>query len=892
MSITSKFTLAFALLLTLIMLLAITSYVALTVVQRQTETAILTSTKIQRVILQMDSNLEEARRLQRDYFMQYSTFGFSRDRHTYVRQTKERISEVISLSEELQQLIAASDVSHSLRDSQVNLNYYLSSANRYLETFNEAVELITGLTADETGLQAQLVKNSTLLLESLQYEDNHLLLDLYQNMQLHEKDYWITRQRPAMQSAFNDTGRLRQTVEEMPGIGTEQKTKIFSYLDNYLSIAEEILRFDVAVRSKFNEFELQIEALEPISIELITFAGGEVERARTQIRETGQLATGILVVISLLGLTLAIIIARLLNKDITRNVVKLTETARELQAGNLDVQAQIDSADELGQLADTFNAMTGEIKTKVVEMTKLNQTLQTSEERFREFVEGTDNIITRVSNQRLFTYVNHAALKVYGIPPEECIGLSTISFIDPRDHDRTERWFTECVRNQVAIATIENRQVSKAGEIRDMIWTVNFHYDKLGQIDHINAIGRDITERKHSEDELRHLRNYLSNIINSMPSVLVGVDSNSKVTQWNKTAEQATGVAAADAQGKTLSHVFPRLTSEMERVRKSILNRRVEHNPKVFSTINNETHYEDVTIYPLVANGVEGAVIRVDDITERVRIEEMMIQTEKMLSVGGLAAGMAHEINNPLGGIMQNAAVIARRLTEDMPANRSAAEECGTDTETIRAYMEKRGIPRMLDLVRESGSRAAGIVQNMLSFSRKSESARTNEDLAELLDKTVELASSDYDLKKKYDFRLIEIVREYDPERPKVNCEASTIQQVFLNLLKNAAEAMYGQTESAGPHPRFILRVSQDEKDKGMVCVEVEDNGPGMDEATRKRVFEPFFTTKPVGLGTGLGLSVSYFIISEHHGGTMDVESSQGKGTKFIICLPAERGKE
>ncbi len=753
MSITTKFTAAFALLLALIMLLAITSYTALTIVQQQTETAILKSTNIQSVILKMDSGLEEARRMQRDYFLRYSTFGFSKDRYTYVRQTKERISDVISLSKELQQLIAASDVGHALRDSQVNLNFYLSSANRYLETFNEAAELITGLTKDETGLQAQLVKNSTLLLASLKHEGNHLLIDLYQNMQLHEKDYWITRQRPAMQSSFNVSGRLRQAVVEMPGIGRTQKSDIFSYLDKYLSIAKEILRFDVAVRSKFNEFELQVEALEPVSSELITLAGVEIERARAHIDETGQLATGILVVISLLGLTLVIIIARVLNKDITRNVVKLTEKARELHDGKLDVQVQIDSADELGQLADTFNAMTSEIKAKV--------------------------------------------------------------------------------------------------------------------------------------DELVHLRSMLKNIIDSMPSSLVAVDKDGRVIEWNNMASKFTGVSMEQARGKLLPDVFPRLGSEMGRVREAIRNRRAEHNSKAVRKINNDTYYEDVTIYPLIANGVEGAVIRVDDVTERVRIEEMMIQTEKMLSVGGLAAGMAHEINNPLGGIMQNAAVIIRRLTEDLPANRRAAEECGTNTETIRAYMEKRGIPRMLDLVRESGSRAAEIVQNMLSFSRKSESSQTSEDLAELLDNTVELASSDYDLKKKYDFRLIEIVREYDRESPQVHCEAGTIQQVFLNLLKNGAEAMFGQGDKARPS-RFILRVMPE---NGMVRVEIEDSGPGIDEAMQKRVFEPFFTTKPVGFGTGLGLSVSYFIIVEHHGGKMDVDSSPGKGTKFIVRLPAEREK-
>jgi len=303
-----------------------------------------------------------------------------------------------------------------------------------------------------------------------------------------------------------------------------------------------------------------------------------------------------------------------------------------------------------------------------------------------------------------------------------------------------------------------------------------------------------------------------------------------------------------------------------------------------------------VTIYPLIANGVEGAVIRVDDVTERVRIEEMMVQSEKMLSVGGLAAGMAHEINNPLAGMMQTADVVNDRLTNyELPANRRAAQEAGTTMEAIGAFMETRGIIKMLRRIRTSGSRAAEIVANMLTFARKSDSIHSSHDLAELLDKCVDMAGADYDLKKKYDFRQIEIVREYEEDVTLVPCESSKIQQVLLNLLRNGAEAMQeneelriANSELKKEKMRFVLRLAH-EREAGMVRIEIEDNGPGMDEATRKRVFEPFFTTKPTDRGTGLGLSVSYFIVTENHGGKMAVESTPGQGTKFIINLPVGR---
>jgi signal transduction histidine kinase len=143
------------------------------------------------------------------------------------------------------------------------------------------------------------------------------------------------------------------------------------------------------------------------------------------------------------------------------------------------------------------------------------------------------------------------------------------------------------------------------------------------------------------------------------------------------------------------------------------------------------------------------------------------------------------------------------------------------------------------------------------------------------------LAASDYDLKKKYDFSQVEIVRDFDPQLEWVVCDQTEIEQVFLNLIKNAAQAM-GQGNNPLPH-RIILRTR---KEADYARIEVEDNGPGMDEQTRRRVFEPFFTTKAVGLGTGLGLSVSYFMITEQHKGMIDVTSSPGEGTCFTVRLP------
>ncbi len=428
----------------------------------------------------------------------------------------------------------------------------------------------------------------------------------------------------------------------------------------------------------------------------------------------------------------------------------------------------------------------------------------------------------------------------------------------------------------------EYRVTCKDGSIRIMMIDANLIENN------ILVSFFDITERKKTEEELRHLRNYLSNIINSMPSVLVGVNAEGKITQWNRAAEETTGITSGEALGKILSDVFPGLVSDIKMINESIQTRKIIQEQKIHRRQKGDAFYEDVTIFPLIANGVEGAVIRIDDVTEKIRMEEMMIQSEKMLSIGGLAAGMAHEINNPLAGVMQTAAVLSKRLTDvNMLANKHAADESGIDINNLKVYMKKRGIIRMISTINESGNRVAEIVSNVLSFARKSDAQVSSYNIDELLDKTLELAATDYDFKKHYDFKMVEVKKEFELNVPPVPCEGAKIQQVLLNILRNGAQAM----QDAGiDEPVFIIRIKLDKSDN-LVRIEIEDNGPGIEPAVLKRVFEPFYTTKPVGIGTGLGLSVSYFIITENHGGEMEVQSVPGLGATFIIRLPLDGKK-
>lgn len=386
-----------------------------------------------------------------------------------------------------------------------------------------------------------------------------------------------------------------------------------------------------------------------------------------------------------------------------------------------------------------------------------------------------------------------------------------------------------------------------------------------------------------SAKQLTKHKKALLDILDTLPSIIVRVDRDGRINLVNKRFEQFSGIAAAEAQGKLLQTLIPQFAGELQQVAAVIDRQSALTNARIKSGCGADLHYYSLQIYPLNSEVSGMAVIRIDDITEHVRIEEIMAQTEKMIMISGMAAGMAHEINNPLGAILQHAQNIERRVSADIPANLKAAAEVGVDLDLIRAYLQKRGIFDFISHIRSAGIKASGIISNMLHFSRRSDYGAEYIDLSTLLEKVVELAGTDYDMKKKYDFSRIELQRLYAVGLPPVQIVVTEMEQVLLNIIINAAQAIAG---AAMPRqPRITLRTGLSE---GMVLIEIEDNGPGMEESTRLRVFEPFFSTKEIGVGTGLGLSVAYAIVTKGHHGSIEVTSRPGEGSCFTIKLPLQ----
>ncbi|MBV7523874.1 MULTISPECIES: sensor histidine kinase [Pseudomonas] len=392
----------------------------------------------------------------------------------------------------------------------------------------------------------------------------------------------------------------------------------------------------------------------------------------------------------------------------------------------------------------------------------------------------------------------------------------------------------------------------------------------------------EVQVRSKIEKKLTGFQNYLNSIIDSMPSALIALDEQLYVTQWNQEASALSGTRLDEALNQPIFLAFEPLKPFLPQLKETVEQHTVAKIERVTWLKDDEPRHYALTFYPLMGGAGRGVVIRIDDITQRLSLEEMMVQSEKMLSVGGLAAGMAHEINNPLGAILHNVQNIRRRLSPDLPKNLEVAEQAGIELTTVNQYLQVREVPQLLDGIQQAGARAAKIVTHMLSFSRRSTRQMAPCDLPALIDQAVEIAGNDFDLAIGFDFKGQAIIRQFDPALGPVPGTANELEQVLLNLLKNAAQAIHQREDDSEPG-RIILRTRLNPP---WAEIQVEDNGIGMSESVRKRTFEPFFTTKEIGQGTGLGLSVSYFIVTNNHKGQMEVQSTLGQGTCFTLRLP------
>jgi len=348
--------------------------------------------------------------------------------------------------------------------------------------------------------------------------------------------------------------------------------------------------------------------------------------------------------------------------------------------------------------------------------------------------------------------------------------------------------------------------------------------------------------------QVARLKDFSENIVESLNVGVLAVDLDGVVEAWNSRMEQVFGVSRGDAVGQPLATLLP-----AELIQEIAVRGDEEQVSGIYKhRLNREGRAQivNVSITALVGKDGEriGKLLLFDDVTQRERMEEEMSQTEKLTSLGLLAAGVAHEVNTPLAVISNYIQMLAKQMPEGDPR---------------QVIIEK--------IVKQT-FRASEIVNNLLNFSRTGPSELADVDVNRVVEETLSLVSHPLKTSK------IQVVKQLSDGLPAVRGSENKLQQVFLNLFLNARDAM----PSGG-----MLEV-RTLAHNGSVEIEVVDTGNGIASEHIHRIFDPFFTTKQSGRGTGLGLSVSYGIIKEH-AGKVDVRSTPGRGTSFHVEFPAVR---
>lgn len=378
--------------------------------------------------------------------------------------------------------------------------------------------------------------------------------------------------------------------------------------------------------------------------------------------------------------------------------------------------------------------------------------------------------------------------------------------------------------------------------------------------DTIHSLEIENQERRVAEKKLQVAKNYIDNIINSMPSLLVGVDHEHRVTQWNKKAEEFSGISYGEAKGRRIESVLPHFTNNKEKIDQAILSKQVLQENGCEVHYKEQTRYEDITVFPLVDTHTSGAVIQIDDVTEQHEIRNELAHSRKLDAIGQLAGGIAHDFNNMLAGILGAAELMGAHLEDDPK---------------VQAY---------LNLIIQSGQRAGDLTKKLLIFSRKGKVELAPISVTKAVQEAVSILKHSID-------KRVSISLSINTEHSFIIGDISQLQNALINLGVNGGLAMPEggklsftldqvdlSKEYCEGHP-FDIRAGQ------YLYIKVADTGIGIPPENIHNIFEPFYTTRQQGDGSGLGLAAVYGTIQLHNG-AITVDSEEGKGTTFHIYLP------
>ena len=924
-SITLKFGLAFGAMLILILLVACTGYIAFSAVRQKTETAILNSIEIQRLVLQMEAGLSNARRIESEFFQQWPKIGFSKAHKLYVDAHSKQILEVVALSSRLKKLLSEENATETIRKGRVSflldlkaedrtvtfdeaVEVYLKAADQSEALYDEAVDLVAELGEEESGSLPQLLKTSEALRNAVRRTNNTKLLGLTTEYTAFEKDYILTRQRSALISALEVIKSLRTEFSRAAFTNSSQLERLVGYLEKYASTAKKVAWLDTEILRHQNAFKLQIRTTNPISKALIELGQNEVNQARSQIIKTSRYATILVVAAVFTAVMLSVIIAFVLNNSITRNLVRLTQAATELEEGALDVQVEINSDDEIGKLSESFNNMALRIKDLVIDLEAQKNTAETHlREAIESIYEGfslydsSDRLVLCNSKYReMHARITH--LIVPGVKFEHLMHKGAELGIFPEATADINQWVQKRIQMHL------HPKGSFEQQLTDGRWLQISEYKT--QNNETVGICRNIDDIKKAEEKLHRQNEYLT----ALHETSIGLLSRLNLSDLLLTVIKHAGQLSGTEHGNIYLFNEAKNVLVLE-VGRGIFYNRIGAQLKPGNGLAGKVFQNG---HPLVINDYDNWAGRSSAIkykSIRAIMGVPLKSRHRVIGVISLAYGYrsdripSHDEIEMLSRFAQLASIAidnarlyadsedAKKVAETANLAKSAflanmSHELRTPLNAIIGYSEllmedatERGQKDLfsdLQRINSSGNHLLILINDILDIS-KVEAGKMELHLEkfELIDTVEDVVKNIQPLVGKNSNDLnVNFVENLGP----MHADLTKVRQILFNILSNACKFTN--------HGSITLDVFLENNDgKRWTCIRVTDTGIGMTPEQQKKLFHVFSQAEASMMkrygGTGLGLALSKRYC-KLMGGKISVKSEYGVGTTFTIRLPME----
>jgi histidine kinase len=560
---------------------------------------------------------------------------------------------------------------------------------------------------------------------------------------------------------------------------------------------------------------------------------------------------GIIGLAAMVFLATSAIILIFVLRFVNRPIRQLIKDTQAISKGDYSGEVTVDQTDEVGQLATAINQMSNEIGEKQAELNKQRN-------QYQNLFETVPCIITvQDKSYKLIGYNREFSDKFDPQPDDYCFyaykGRTTKCPNCP-----VEKTFKDGKSHYS-----EEAGISKDGTPTYWIVRTSPIKNEKGEIVAAMEMNLDITHHKQLEEELEKSEKKYHDIFNNIRNAVFVLDADTlEIIDCNASVQSVYGYFKDEIAGQSFLNLLPendqrRYADELKRV--SVINQ-VKQLRK-----DKEIIFVDIWISPSEYSGTDVLLVTTSDITERLETEQQLIQASKMATLGEMATGVAHELNQPLAVIKTASSFFMKKVKRK---ERIDDEILFTLSDEIDSHVD----------------RATKIINHMRQFGRKSDQKLDEIQINDVLQRSFEIFSQQLKV------RGIEVDWELDDELPRVMTDADRLEQVFINLLINARDAIEEKWELKSPQ-KGDKKITLKSRSEGKLAIaEIQDTGVGIAGSISDKIFEPFFTTKNVGKGTGLGLSISYRIVQDL-GGRIKVVSPEGEGARFIISFPVAGGR-